>query len=60
MKKQVYVCDHCSAEFNPINGYSELQLDDFGFVKEVDLCTDCYQELCNMVREFIHEELECR
>ena len=56
MRKQVYVCDHCGAEFNSINGYSELELNDLDFVKEVDLCTDCYQELCNTIREFINEE----
>ena len=56
MKKQICVCDHCGAEFNPINGYSELELNNLDFVKEVDLCTDCYQELCNTIREFINEE----
>lgn len=60
MRKTVYVCDHCGAEFNSINGYSELEINDFDFIKEVDLCTDCYQELCDIVREFVHEDAVCQ
>lgn len=56
MKKQICVCDHCGTELNPMNGYSDLEIDDFDFVKEVDLCTECYQELCDIVRKFIHED----
>ena len=56
MRKTVYVCDHCGAEFNSINGYSELEINDFDFVKKVDLCTDCYQELCDMVGKYVHED----
>lgn len=57
MRKQVYLCDHCGTELNPINGYSELELNDFDFIKEVDLCTDCYNELCDIIRVFIHEDI---
>ena len=46
MKKQICICDHCGAEFNPIIGYSDMEIDDFDFIKMVDLCTDCHQELC--------------
>lgn len=53
MKKTVYICDHCGKEFNAINGYSELQIDDFDRCDDVDLCTDCYNELCNIVSEFV-------
>ena len=56
MKKQICICDHCGAEFNPINGYGDMELNDLDFVKEVDLCTDCFNELCDIVRKFIREE----
>lgn len=56
MKKTICICDHCGAEFNPMNGYEDTEINNFDFVKEVDLCTDCYNELCGIVREFIHEE----
>ena len=39
MKKQICICDHCGAEFNPINGYSDMEIDDFDFIKVVDLCS---------------------
>jgi len=57
MKKQICVCDHCGVEFNPFNGYSNLDINDFDFVKEVDLCTECYNELCNIIREYIKEDI---
>ena len=57
MKKQICICDHCGAEFDPINGYSDMEIDDLDFVKEIDLCIHCFQELSNLVREFIHEDI---
>ena len=57
MKKTVYVCDHCGAEIKPMKDYTDLELDDFGFIKEVDLCDFCFKELCNIVREFIGEDV---
>lgn len=56
MKKTVYVCDHCGKEFNSMIGYTEWEVNDFNFIKEVDLCVDCFHELCNIVREFIGED----
>lgn len=35
----------------------DMEIDDFDFIKEVDLCTDCYQELCDIIRYFIHEDM---
>lgn len=57
MKKQICICDHCGSMFDPFNGYSDMEINDFDFVKEVELCPDCFQELCNIVREFIHEDV---
>ena len=48
MKKTVYVCDHCGAEIKPIKDYTDLELDDFGSIKKVDLCDFCFKELCNI------------
>ena len=53
MKKQICVCDHCGAEFNPSDGCSDIDVDDFDFYGTVDLCTECYQELCTMLRRFV-------
>ena len=57
MRKEIYFCDHCGKELNPMNDYTEIDIDNFDFVKEVDLCEECYKELCNIVREFIGEDL---
>lgn len=57
MRKEVYICDHCRKELNPMNDYTEIDINNFDFVKEVDLCEECYNELCNIVREFIGENL---
>lgn len=57
MRKEVYICDHCGKELNPMNDYTEIDINNFDFVKEVDLCEECYNELCNIVREFIGENL---
>lgn len=54
-EKQIYVCDLCGA-FNPTSGYSDTEIDDFDFIKEVDLCTDCYQELRNIITDFIYQD----
>ena len=56
MKKRICICDHCGTEFNPMNGYEDVEINNFDFVKKIDLCTDCYNELCGIVREFIHED----
>lgn len=57
MRRQVYNCDHCGKELNPMKDYTEIEINDFDFVKEVDLCEYCFNELCNIVREFIGEDV---
>lgn len=51
-RKVIYVCDHCGKEFESTNGYIEHQIDAFNFYEEVDLCTECFNEIDNIVREF--------
>ncbi len=51
MKKTIYICDHCGKEEEEME-YSETVIDDFSFYRNVDLCTDCYNELDNIVKEF--------
>lgn len=55
MKKTIYVCDHCGKEFSFSDGYVELEIDNFDFVEEVDLCTGCFQELSGKVKDFIRK-----
>ena len=51
-RKEIYICDHCGLEFHPMNGYTDMKIDDFGFYASVDLCSPCYDKLDKNVREF--------
>jgi len=52
MRKEVYVCDHCGAEFESKDGYTDMELDDLDFFANVDLCEKCYNEICKYVYDF--------
>ena len=53
MRKTIYTCDHCDKEINPMNDYTDTEINDFDFIKKVDLCNDCFKQLSNIVRQFI-------
>lgn len=53
-RKEIYVCDHCGAEFHPMNGYTDMEVDDFDFYKSVDLCSPCYDKIAKIVKEFLN------
>ena len=53
MRKEVYICDHCGKELNPMKDYTDFEIDNFNFVKEVDLCEKCFDELGNLVKKFV-------
>ena len=58
MKIEKYICDHCGVEFNALNGYSDMEIADLDFEnheKVIDLCTECYQGLCDIVREYVNK-----
>ena len=55
MKKTTHICDHCGKEINPMNDYTDTEIDDFDFIKEVDLCKNCFKQLSDIVRQFIKE-----
>jgi hypothetical protein len=53
MRKEVYFCDHCGKEINPMNDYTDFEIDIFDFVKEVDLCQKCFNELSGIIKKFV-------
>lgn len=55
MRKTIYVCDHCNKEFNDMNGYTSVDFSEFIYGKKADLCKECYHELCDTMKNFIHE-----
>lgn len=52
MRKEVYICDHCGAEFDSKDGCADMDIDDFDFYTTVDLCEKCYNEICKYVFDF--------
>lgn len=52
MRKSVYICDHCGQEFDS-DGYTEIDLGDFPFIEEADLCSECYDEIIDIVGKFM-------
>lgn len=55
MRKTVFTCDHCGKEIDEMKDYPEMQIDDFADFIEVDLCTECYDELNNMVLQYCNK-----
>lgn len=54
MQKIVYSCNHCGKEFDAKKGFADLELDDLDRYVTVDLCPDCFDELCKIVNDFIN------
>lgn len=52
MRKEVYICDHCGAEFDCKDGFSDTIIDNFDFEADVDLCKNCYNEISKYVYDF--------
>lgn len=55
MHKIVYTCDHCGKEIDEMKDYPEMQIDDFANFIEVDLCSECYDELSNMILKYCNK-----
>lgn len=55
MRKTIFTCDHCGKEIDEMKDYSEMQIDDFADFIEVDLCSECYDELNNIVLQYCNK-----
>ena len=49
-------CDHCGAELNPRGEYEDTDIDIGNYLKRVDLCVSCFEELTDMIEEFFEKE----
>ena len=56
MKKTTITCDHCGKEINRISGYTDMVIDDFINIFEVDSCAECFRELNNIVLEYTNQK----
>lgn len=55
MKKYIHTCVHCGSEFDFQKEYSDLEINNFDFIKEIDLYEDCLHKLYSIVRNFIQK-----
>ncbi len=56
MRKTVFTCDHCGKELDEMHDYTEIAVDDFADYVETDLCEECYNELGNIILQYINKE----
>ena len=56
MRKTVFTCDHCGKELDEMHDYTEMKIDNFDDIVEVDLCLDCYNKLDDMVMRFVNKK----
>lgn len=58
MHKIVYICDHCGKEIDEMKDYTDIRVDDFADFIETDLCSECYDELSNMVLRYCNGKVK--
>ena len=59
-----HVCDHCNKTLNEEKDY--IDITDLNYmvfndmvkgVPRIDLCTECYEELCGIIKDYIHSNV---
>ncbi len=55
MKKTTITCDHCGKELDPKQDYTDMQIDDFVDWYEVDLCSECFHELNDIILQYVNK-----
>jgi DNA-directed RNA polymerase subunit RPC12/RpoP len=56
MHRIIYTCDHCGKEIDKIRDYTDMEIRDFADYIETDLCARCYDELSDMVLQYINKK----
>lgn len=56
MKRTIFNCDHCGKELDDMHDYIEMEIDDFADYVETDLCARCYDELNNIVLQYLNKK----
>lgn len=54
-KTKVY-CDHCDKELDIMKDYIETEINLYCSYFNTDLCSDCYDELNKIVKEFCQKQ----
>lgn len=56
MRKVTFTCDHCGKELDEMRDYTEMKIDNFIDFVEVDLCSDCFRELNEVVLKYVNKK----
>ena len=56
MRKTIFTCDHCGKEIDEMRDYPEMKIDNFIDFVEVDLCSDCFRELNEIVLKYVNKK----
>lgn len=52
MTETKYFCDHCEKELNLLKDYDDIGIDIGSSYIAADLCSECTNELTNIIRDF--------
>lgn len=54
MKELVITCDHCGKRLNNMVDYNDLDIELKEWI-DTDLCSNCYEELTKLVKQFTNK-----
>lgn len=57
MRKTTYICDHCGKEIDTMHDYTDMKIDNFIDLVEVDLCIACFEELNEEVLKYVGKKI---
>ena len=53
MKELVITCDHCGKKLDEMKDYPDIEFDTLDEFFKADLCSDCYEEISNTIKQFV-------
>ena len=56
MKEAKTFCDHCGKQINQFTEYGDLEIELNHIGIETDLCAECFDELCDIIKNFCKKE----
>lgn len=56
MHKMVYTCDHCGKQMDEMKDFVDMDIDNFIDFFKVDLCSECFHELNDMVLQYCNKK----
>ena len=56
MRKTIFICDHCGKEIDEMRDCTEMKIDNFIDYIVVDLCSDCFRDLNELVLKYVNQK----